>query len=431
MTSSSWKQAQMPSRLWPALLPLSEHNPGDLQIEAAQGHRIRFADGAAVLCATSGLWNVNLGYGNAAIAEAVNQALIESSYATLFRYWSSQAESAAAGLIQAAGEDDYARVIFSTSGSAANDVVMKLARQAQRLDRYPAKQIVVSLRGSYHGLTYGSFALTGEDLGQRLYGVDQCLIRHISFDTPEELNQLMALQGDRIAAVVIEPVLGTGAYTVSEEFLTELIRLREKHGFLIVADEVATGFGRTGSMFASSEWHQAPDVLITSKGLTNGTCAAAAILVSARIARLFIDAGETFAHGETQAGTPPTAAAIMATLDEFDRLDALSNAKDVAAGLDAGLERLAAAVPHVQAHRGRGCFRAVDVVDANGDWPGGEGIARLIRSIRDAGAIVHPGTRGFQLIPALTYTQADLTELFDALNVGVSSFAASGQGTGQ
>ncbi|MFB9715392.1 daptide-type RiPP biosynthesis aminotransferase [Arthrobacter methylotrophus] len=424
--SSSWKSDTLPSAVWTSLQPLTETNLPSSGVVSAFGHRIRFGNGDDVLCATSGLWNVNLGYGNPAIAEAVHGALLECSYSTLFRQWNAHAEEAAAALLDAAGEDLFSRVIYSTSGSAANDLVMKLVRQTQILRQFPEKQLIVALRGSYHGLTYGSFSLTGEDLGQRVYGVDQRLIRHVGCESGDELSELMALQGNRIAAVVVEPVLGTGAYPVPPDFLDELFRFREKYGFIIVADEVATGFGRTGPMFASTRWSQGPDVLITSKGLTNGSCAAAAVLTSADIAQLFVASGSVFTHGETQAGTPATAAAILATLSEFMRLDALDNGVKVARQLDSALNALTSSTRSVTAYRGQGCFRALDVIGAEGAPITGKETSSLLQSIRRAGASVYPGPGGIQLIPSLTYSEVEVRQLFESIAGGLSEFATVG-----
>src|SRR5690606_29595988 len=166
------------------------------------------------------------------------------------------------------------------------------------------RSLVVSLRGSYHGLTFGGFALTGEDLGQRLYGVDQRLVRHVRPNDTAELNALVSRAAKQIAAVVVEPVVGTGTIPLTDEYVAELLRLRAEHGFLLIADEVATGFGRTGSFFASQRWPEQPDLLITSKGLTNGTCPASAVIVSQRVADAFTEHDAVLSHAETQGATP-------------------------------------------------------------------------------------------------------------------------------
>src|SRR4051794_28494284 len=283
-----------PAALWPALLPSEQRTRKDLCLVGASGHRVRFADGREALCGTSGLWNVNLGYGNEAVAEASARALRDASYLSVFRYSNAYAEAAADTLVDLAGRDRFGRVLFSTSGGAANDAVLKLVRQLHALTGEPGRRVVVGLRGAYHGLTYGGFSLTGENLGQQLYGVDPRFVRHVGPNDVAELTDLLAAAGERIAAVVVEPVLGSGTVPLDPDYLAALVALRAEYGFLLVADEVATGFGRTGPMFASSLWPAAPDILITSKGLTNGAAAAAAVLVSHRIARAFETSGQVF-----------------------------------------------------------------------------------------------------------------------------------------
>lgn len=412
------------SALWPALLPGIDHHRADLCLVGAQGHRVRFADGREVLCGTSGLWNVNLGYGNPAVAEASARALRDASYLSVFRYSNSYARRAAQSLVDLAGPDRFARVLFSTSGGAANDAVLKLVRHAQALDGQPQRRIVVGLRGSYHGLTYGGFALTGENLGQQLYGVDPRFVRHVRPNQVDELTELLVTLGERVAAVVVEPVLGTGTLALDQSYVSALLALRERYGFLLVADEVATGFGRTGPIFASSTWASGPDVMITSKGLTNGASAAAAILVGRRIVDAFDRSDQAFVHAETQAGTPVSCAAICAVVDEFARLDAPGNGRRIAAALDTGLTSLAARLPVATSTAGRGLFRTLHVHTEDGALVAAEVVAQLVTAIREAGAVVHPGPGGVQLIPALTYTQAEVEELLGCVERGVTQVVA-------
>ncbi|MFD8145882.1 daptide-type RiPP biosynthesis aminotransferase [Streptomyces sp. NPDC059708] len=405
--------------LWPSLTAPADQGRDDLCAVSAHGVRVRFADGGELLDGSSGLWNTNIGYGNEEIARACADALREASYLSVFRYENTYARRAAEALIEACGAAHYGRVLFSTSGGAANDLVMKVARQYQALRQQPQRKVVVGLRGSYHGLTYGSFALTGDDLGQQLYAVDQRFVRHVTPNEPAELAALMARQGGQIAAVVVEPVLGSGAVPLTDEYLAELLRLRREHGFLLVADEVATGFGRTGSLFASQEWPEQPDLLVSSKGLTNGTAAAAVVIASRQVAAAFTEAGSVLTHGETQAGTPVTCAAILATLAEMRRLDAVALGRRLSARLDTELAALTAAHPRIAGTTGQGCFRSVRLCDPDGTPFPQEQVHALVQAIREAGAIVHPGVNGVQLIPALTYTDADLDELLARVLAGI------------
>ena len=414
-----------PGPLWPSLLPPEAQGDDSLCAVSAHGVRVRFADGRELLCGSSGLWNTNLGYGNPVIAAATAQALREASYLSVFRYENRYARSAAAELVRVSGAEHYARVLFSTSGGAANDLVMKLARHYHALRGEPRRNLVVGLRDSYHGLTYGSFGLTGEPLGQPLYGVDQRLVRHVAANDDADLRTLMDRQGDRVAAVVVEPVLGSGAVPLTAEYIDTLLRLRDQHGFLLVADEVATGFGRTGPFFASQEWPGRPDLLVASKGLTNGTAAAAAVIASHRVADTFTRTGAVLMHGETQAGTPATCAAIVATIAEMRRLDALTLGRRLSALLDTALGRLVRDHPLVSASTGVGCFRSLRICAPDRTPLPQSAVSALVGSVRAAGAIVHPGVNGIQLIPALVYTPAELTELLDRVLTGLAAFAAT------
>ncbi|WP_244176066.1 daptide-type RiPP biosynthesis aminotransferase [Microbacterium oxydans] len=402
--------------LWESLTPPSMWGRLQEHAVAAAGVRVRTADGITRLCATSGLWNVPLGYGNEAVADAVGAALRSASYLSLFRSSHSYAQEAAEMLLARAG--DYARVIFATSGAAANDLTMKLVRQAAALKGAPQKNLVVGTQGGYHGLSYGAFALTGEALGQSVYGVDRRAVRHVSpHDGGAQLRTLFAREGDRIAALVLEPVQGSGAIVLDEEFLATVAEIRASFDVVLVADEVATGFGRTGLLFASERWAVAPDVLLLSKALTNGAAAASAVLVSAELCDVFDSRDAMFVHAETQAGTPASCAAILAAASEFDRMDALRLSQELGAALDGTITRIAAH-PNVVDTGGIGCFRSVVLARDGRPFDGGE-IAGVVAAVRKAGAIVQPGPGCIQVIPAYLYGRTELDELETAILHGI------------
>ncbi|WP_237682608.1 daptide-type RiPP biosynthesis aminotransferase [Microbacterium sp. B19(2022)] len=403
--------------LWESLTPPSMWGRPQEHAVAAAGVRVRTADGITRLCATSGLWNVPLGYGNEAVADAVGAALRSASYLSLFRSSHSYAQEAAEMLLARAG-GGYARVIFATSGAAANDLTMKLVRQAATLKGAPQKNLVVGTQGGYHGLSYGAFALTGEALGQSVYGVDRRAVRHVSpHDGGAQLRTLFAREGDRIAALVLEPVQGSGAIALDEEFLATVAEIRATFDVVLVADEVATGFGRTGLLFASERWAVAPDVLLLSKALTNGAAAASAVLVSAELCDVFDSRDAMFVHAETQAGTPASCAAVLAAASEFDRMDALRLSQELGAALDGTIARIAAH-PNVVDTGGIGCFRSVVLARDGRPFGGGE-IAGVVAAVRKAGAIVQPGPGCIQVIPAYLYGRTELDELETAILHGI------------
>ncbi|MCG8654525.1 daptide-type RiPP biosynthesis aminotransferase [Yimella sp. NH-Cas1] len=405
---------------WTSLRPADELLPQHRRITASNGHRIHTADDREILCGTSGLWNVNLGYGNRHIADRVHEALIGSSYAGTFRHGSPAVEQASRLLLDLP-RHRYGQVIHTVSGGAANDLVMKLVRQHHLLVGQPGRKIVVSLTDSYHGLTFGAHSLTGEALEQRAYGVESRMVRHIPANDRQALTQLVERLGTQIAAIVVEPVQGNGTVVLDPAFVEDLGRCSDRYGFLIVADEVATGYGRTGPMLATDEWQVAPDIAILSKGLTNGTLPAAAVLVADHVHEPFRSRRSMLIHAETQAGTAVTAAAITATLEEFDRMDALSSGVRVAARLDARLREWSAQDPHVAGTSGTGCFRSVRLLGAQGDPLAQSEVDPLIDAIMLAGARVHPGPSGIQLVPALTYSDDEVDELIHTVRAGVTA----------
>lgn len=407
--------------LWELLSAPSTFGRDTVTAIRAEGTRVLFADGIWRLCATSGLWNTNLGYGNPRIADAVHRALLEASYLTLFRGGHDLAVKASRAVLDISGPSHFGKVAFTTSGGSANDFVMKLARQYWALHRQYQRRVVVGLKGSYHGLTYGSHGLTGMSLAQSYYSVDQRLVRHVSHDDVAELAELLAEEGDRVAAVIVEPVLGTGAFPLSPSTVKALCDLREQYGFLLVADEVATGFGRTGPYFASQDWPSRPDVMIASKGLTNGTCAAAAVVVSHQICEVFERFDAALIHAETQAGTPPTCAAILATIDEMERLEALRSGIDVADRLDAMIAELTGH-PLVAEGGGAGCFRALRL-ELDGVPLSPQAVALVADEVRRAGAVVSTGPGCVQLAPALIYGRGDSEQLELSLLSGLDRAA--------
>ncbi|WP_298455215.1 daptide-type RiPP biosynthesis aminotransferase [uncultured Cellulomonas sp.] len=421
MTVTAARPGAARSALWPALLPPSQHGQDDLCAVSARGTRVALADGRTVLCGTSGLWNVNLGYGDPAVESAVVAALREASYLSLFRREHRYARAAADALVELCGPHWYRRVMFATSGGSANDLAMKVARQYQAVAGRSRRRVVVGLQGSYHGLTFGAHALTGEALGQGLYGVDTRLVRHLPVNDVTALRGFLDRHADTVAAVVVEPVLGTGAVELSAEYVAELVRLRDQHDVLLVADEVATGFGRTGEAFASDRWPARPDLLLVSKALTNGTAAASAVLIGDRVAGALTRADATVVHAETQAGTPMACAAALAVIDRMGDLDLVGAGRAVAAALDEGLTELSAQ-PWLAGVTGRGCFRGLTLRGPDGDVLAPGDVPAVVRHVLAAGAVVQPGPAGIQLVPALVYTADEVTELLSRVADGMASF---------
>lgn len=416
--------------LWPLMTPAAQQGRDDFCAVSASGVRVRMLDGRELLCATSGLWNSNLGYGNPAVAEAIGDVLHEASYLSAWNAENVQARRACAELVELAGAESFGRVLFSTSGGAANDLAIKLVRQFQVLRGKPDRRAILALRNAFHGLTLGASALTDANLGQQMYGVDRRLVGHVPANDGKKLRKTLERHDGRIAALFVEPVLGSGAIPLTDEFVADILRLRREHGFVLVADEVSTGFGRTGNtVFASARWPEPPDVLIAAKALTNGTLAASAVIVSHEVAEAFHAPGVLLGHAETQAGTPVVGAAISATVAEMRRLNTPTLSAKLGGRLDVELAALASEEPLVGAATGVGCMRALHLVGPDGQPMPQDEVSAVIRAVRAVGVIVHPGPHCFQLIPALVYSDADLDELLGAVRAGLQAHATQGGAT--
>ncbi|NQX27116.1 aminotransferase class III-fold pyridoxal phosphate-dependent enzyme [Microbacteriaceae bacterium VKM Ac-2854] len=386
----------------PLLIPLVPPSRWDApQAISANGTRVRFSDDVEAIDLTSGLWNVPYGYGRPEFASAISDAMRDTSYLSLFRRGHPRAVEASRALLGAAG-GAFVRVFLTTSGGTANDAVMKLLRHRAALLGRPERRIVVGLTGSYHGLSYGAHALSGDDLGQDLYGTDRSGVRHVPHNDPEALERLLRREGERICGFVVEPVLGSGALAPTPELL-EVLGRAAAGGIPIVADEVATGFGRTGPFLASERWPFTPDAVILSKALTNGTLAAAAVLLGERMVRDFDRADAAFVHAETQAGTPAVCAAILQSVALLPEL----LGPDGFPRVSTALHRLIGVIarhPRVTAVHGHGSFRAIRL-DGAGEP---EQVLDLVERIRRGGAVVHPAPGGIQFLPAAVLSDAEI-----------------------
>lgn len=376
------------------------------QATGARGHTVDFADGVSAIDGISGLWNVSLGYGNPAVAQAIYDASIDASALPLFRRGSTYASRAAERLL-----DFYAgstpttvrpsAVLFATSGSSAIDATLKISRHWQLLQGRSRSRKSLSFSGSYHGMTLGAMGVTGEEIGQRQYGVEVRQHLNTPPDDPGAVDRLMERHGTELACVVVEPLLGSGAIDVPIEVIERLGWWRDRLGFLLVADEVATGFYRTGPRFASATWSAPPDLVVASKALTNGTCAASAVLIGDRVADAMAGSETALCHGETQAGAPQSCAAIQATIDEFERLDVAGSSAAVATRLDELLTSVAQQIESFGV-RGRGCFRGLCIQGSDGQPISGDTVDRILERCREAGVLVQPGPSVVQFVPALT-----------------------------
>jgi len=308
-------------------------------------------DGRQILDGTAGLWCVNAGHGRKKIVEAVQVQAAEMDYAPGFQMGHPAAFELAARL-SAILPGDLDHVFFTNSGSESVDTALKIAIAYHRMRGEGSRTRLIGREKGYHGVGFGGISVGGivnnrKFFGSLIPGVDHLPHTHdlsrnaFSRGQPEhgveladELERIVALHdASTIAAVIVEPVAGSaGVLLPPKGYLERLRAICDRHGILLIFDEVITGFGRLGEAFAADYWDVVPDMMTTAKGLTNGTVPMGAVFARKDIYDAFMDGDpnmiELF-HGYTYSGHPLACAAGMAALDVYKEEGLFERAKEL------------------------------------------------------------------------------------------------------
>ncbi len=255
-----------------------------------------------------------------------------------------------------------AKVFFTNSGAESNEGAIKLARY------YTKRSLIVAFLGAFHGRTYGAMSLTGSKAVQRAnFGPLVPGVTHIPYGTHASLDYLekqlfgTILPPQEVAAIVVEAIQGEGGYIVPEDgFLKRIREICDRHGILMVVDEVQAGMGRTGRLFAIEHWGVMPDIITTAKGIASG------LPLGAILARPELMTWPPGSHATTFGGNPVACAAGIATLQLLES-GLMTNATDMGELLQTGLTELHQKFPRVSPPRGKGLMVAVDLLDEAGN----------------------------------------------------------------
>jgi L-2,4-diaminobutyrate transaminase len=353
-------------------------------IESATGMRVTDQRGREFLDAGGGLWCMNVGYGRQSIADVAAAQMAKLPYFHSFGLFSNEPLIRLADRLLKLAPPGMTRAIFCSSGSEANDTQIKVVRRYNNLLGRPAKKKFIARMSSYHGSTVAAASLSGlpmmhETFDLPIPGILHTLAtdfhrRPAHVGTPEQFTQylvddltrLIEAEGpDTIAAFIAEPITGTGGVLVPPPgYFREVRRVLDRYDILLIADEVITGFGRTGDWFASPALEIKPDLMSIAKGLTSGYFPMSGCLLSARVADvLYADKSShaMFAHGFTWSGHPVGAAIANANLDIMESEDLPGNAARVGAYLIERLRERFAGHPLVGEIRGRGLLVGIEL----------------------------------------------------------------------
>ena len=404
-------------------------------IESAEGVWLTDTDGRRYIDGVSSLWCNVHGHRHPHIDAAVREQLDRVAHSTMLGLSHPGAEELAQRLVaispgsRGGRPGPLSRVFYSDSGSTAVEVALKMAFQywQQAADPQPSRTSFVCLENSYHGDTVGSVSLGGIDLFHSMY-------RPLLFDTHRvpagdvaALEAVLAKHGNEIAAVVVEPLVqgAAGMILHPSGYLRAVRGVCDAHGVFLVCDEVATGFGRTGRMFACEHEGVVPDFLCLAKGLTGGYMPLAATLATERVYEGFLGDYEefrTFFHGHTYTGNPLACAAAIATLEVFEQERTLARLQDRIALLEQLLEELVEPLPYVREIRRMGFMCGIELAPHD---PAERMGHRVTLEARARGAIVRPLGDVVVLMPPLSMEADVLEELVEV--VADSIVAASGR----
>jgi adenosylmethionine-8-amino-7-oxononanoate aminotransferase len=417
-------------------------------IVRGEGCWIWDVDGHKMIDGVAGLWSSNLGHSNKAVRDAIVAQLDELPFYNTFRGTThARAIELSERLVRLMEPDGVGAVFFSNGGSDAVEGALKLSRQYWKLKGQPERTKFISLKQGYHGVHFGGMSVNGlgnirrnyEPLMPGCFQVDTPWPYHNPYtDDPQELARICAgalereiqFQGaDTVAAFIAEPIQGSGGVIVPPENYWPLIReVCDRHKVLLIADEVVTGFGRSGALFGTRLWGVKADLWCLAKGISSGYVPLGATALSREVADAFIsDAGGlgTVSHGYTYSGHPVAAAAALATLDEIERLDLPGNAARVGAHFQTRLAEFERRFKFVGDVRGRGLMAGIEMVSDKArrtPVPRASDVPqRVAREAYRRGAMVRISGPNMILSPPLVMTREEVDHLVDILE---ASFAA-------
>lgn len=405
LTSQNW-QVKDQQYVWHSMKP---YNPSATMIvQKSKGAWITDIDGKRYLDAMAGLWCVNVGYGREEIAKVAYEQLLENCYTPL-----SVGHTPAIQLSEKISEllgDDYV-VFFSNSGSEANEAAFKIARQYHQQKGHTGRTKFISRYRAYHGNTMGALAATGQ--AQRKYKYEPLAAGFIHVAPPDAyranedhitdpaaLPSVLAIDNvmtwelsETIAGVIMEPIItGGGVIMPHENYLRGVKAVCEKHGALLIADEVICGFGRTGKAFGFQHYGIQPDIVTMAKGLTSAYMPLSATAVRREIYEAFAGNEEYdfFRHVNTFGGSPAACAVALKNIEIMENENLFARSEEMGAIIHAELQERLKDHPNVGDIRGKGLLIGIELVsDKNSKAPlNATDVNKVIALCKEQGLII-------------------------------------------
>jgi putrescine---pyruvate transaminase len=390
---------------------------GSFVLTRGAGAHVFDADDRRYVDLTGGLWFANVGHGRPEIARAIGEQAGRLAHFSTFGDFATPATLELAERVAGLAPVPDSKVFFTSGGSDSVDTAKKLVRRYWQAHDAPQRDVIIVRERAYHGMHWGGTTLSGIDANRDGYGDLGSNVVRVAWDDADELATTIDRIGtDRVAAFFCEPVIGAGGvWFAGADYLRQARRICRDRGVLWVSDEVITGFGRTGSWFASTRFDLDPDIVLTAKGLTSGYVPMGAVIVAPSVAGVFFDGTVgVWRHGYTYSGHAVAAAAGLANLEVIEREGLVDRVRSMETVLTQALAPLAdhrlvddvrsgtGLLAAVTLHAGR---RSADPTFAPG----------VVTRLRERGLLTRLLVDGsLQVSPPFTIDEADLKLFADA-----------------
>lgn len=426
-------------QLHPVYHPKSHTDP--LVIERGQGVWLYTTDGQEILDGMAGLWNVNAGYGNEELAQAAYDQMKQMAFTSNFAGMTNLPSILLADKLAGFAYEGLNTTFFASGGSEANDSAFKTARYYWKRKGKPGKTKIIARKGAYHGVTmYATFA-TGLEKYHTMFGPAIPDFIHLPAPNPyrfegelkpgetvgqaaaRALEEAIQREGaENIAAFIAEPVMGVGGVIVPPDDYFPLVRqICDQYGILFIADEVITGFGRTGEWFALKHWNVKPDILSFAKAITSGYAQLGGIQISDEIRETIETAseGEAYMHGYTYSGHATACAVGLKNLEIMERENFPERARKLGKRLLEGLQTLKE-FPFVGDVRGLGLVCGVEIVsDKAAKTPDPALAMKIFKAAQARGLRSRPLGATLAFAPPLVISESEVDEIVKRLGAAM------------
>ena len=373
---------------------------------SGKGAMLRTADGREYIDALSSLWNVNIGHGRKELAAVAAAQMEKLAYASAYAGFTNEPAIRLAEKLVSLAYDNMTAVYFTTSGSESNESAFKFARYHWKRLGKPDKVKIISRRYGYHGVTMGALSATSLPNYHKMFGPTVPEFLQVAppypyrwpgngdagigaADTVEDT--ILAEGADTVAAIIAEPVMGSGGVIVPPpSYFPRLREICDRHNVLLIADEVITGFGRTGQWFGMGHWNTKPDLMSFAKGVTSGYLPLGGVIISKHMHQVLLDApaDEKFMHAATYSGHPVCCAVALANIGIIENEGMVERARIQGDRFRAELETLLT-LPNVGEVRGIGMLAAIELVEDKASKAPAKGLgARVVAEAANRGAIL-------------------------------------------